>query len=55
MADLNIHAPPEFLNEFEWQLRRLSLSIEVLESLAVSTRDLHKALSILLKEAKSRG
>ena len=53
MSDLNIHASPEFLNELDWQLRRLSLFIEALEGLAASQRDLHKVLSTLLEEAQA--
>jgi len=52
MADLNIHASPEFLNELDWQLRRLSLLIESLEHLAISTRDLQTVLGTLLREAR---
>ena len=52
MANLNIHASPEFLNELDWQLRRLSLLIESLEHLAISTRDLQTVLSVLLREAR---
>ncbi|MBA3813184.1 MAG: hypothetical protein H0X26_01625 [Alphaproteobacteria bacterium] len=54
MANLNIHASPEFLNELDWQLRRLSLLIESLEGLTVSMRDLHGVLSLLLREAYMR-
>lgn len=54
MAKPSIYASSEFLNEFEWQLQRLFLLIGVLEGLAVSTRDLHHVLSILLKEAKTK-
>ncbi len=54
MSNLNIHASPEFLNELDWQLRRLFLLIEVLEGLAASQRDLHGALSLLLREAYIR-
>jgi hypothetical protein len=52
MSNLNINASPEFLNDFQWQLQRLNLLIEMLEGLAVSMRDFEKALNILLKEAK---
>lgn len=60
MANLSIHASPEFLNELDWQPlvpdlirdQRLSLLIETLEGLTVSTRDLHSVLSILLREAR---
>ena len=52
MANLSIHASPEFLNELDWQLRRLSLLIESLEGLAVSVRDLHDVLGMLLREAR---
>lgn len=54
MANLTIHASPEFLNEFDWQLRRLSILIEVLEGLVVSSRELHRVLSMLAREAKMR-
>ncbi|MBA3813151.1 MAG: hypothetical protein H0X26_01455 [Alphaproteobacteria bacterium] len=53
MSDLNIHASPEFLNELDWQLRRLALLIEVLEGLSVSMGDLHAVLSVLLTEART--
>ncbi len=49
-----IHAPPQFLNAFDWQRRRLSILIEALENLAVSTRDFHEALSLLLREGYIR-
>jgi hypothetical protein len=55
MDNLTIHASPEFLNELDWQLRRLSLLIESLEHLAVSTRDLvQRVLSHLLREARKQ-
>ncbi|MBA3814251.1 MAG: hypothetical protein H0X26_07155 [Alphaproteobacteria bacterium] len=54
MDNLFIHASPEFLNQLDWQLRRLSLLIEVLEGLAASQRDLHGALSMLLRAAYMR-
>ncbi len=50
MAKPSIYTSLEFLNEFEWQLQRLSLLIEVLEGLALSARDLHDGLSILQRE-----
>lgn len=52
MANLNIHASPEFLNELDWQLRRLSLLIETLGGLSVSLGDLHEVLSLMLREAR---
>ena len=52
MANLNIHASPDFLNELDWQLRRLSLLIASLEGLTVSLRDLDEVLSLLLREAR---
>lgn len=52
MANHNIHASPDFLNELDWQLRRLSLLIEVLEGLADSMGDFHTVLSIMLREAR---
>ena len=52
MANLYIHASPEFLNQLDWQLRRLSLLIESLEGLAISLRDLDEVLSLLLREAR---
>ena len=60
MANLNIHASPEFLNQLNWQplvpdlIRdpRLSILIEMLEGLAISTRDLHWVLSTLSREAQ---
>jgi len=54
MADHNLHASYEILNEFEWQLCRLIIMIETMEGLATSGRDLHKALSILLEEVRRR-
>lgn len=54
MADLNIHASPEFLNQLDWQLRRLSLFIEMLEGLAVSMGDLYEVLDTLAREAEMR-
>ena len=51
MSNLNIHASPEFLNELDWQLRRLSLLIEQHEGLAVSLRDLEDVLRYLRREA----
>lgn len=54
MSDLNIHPSPEFLNELDWQSRRLSLLIETMEGLVVSIRDLHKVLSTLLKNERAR-
>ncbi|MBP9692847.1 MAG: hypothetical protein KBD90_05940 [Alphaproteobacteria bacterium] len=54
MSDLNLHASFEILNEFEWQLRRLIIMIETMEGLAISGRDLHRALSRLLEEVKRR-
>lgn len=54
MAYPNIHASPEFLNQLDWQLQRLSLLIEMLEGLAVSARDLHWVLSTLAREAQRR-
>ncbi|MBA3813556.1 MAG: hypothetical protein H0X26_03560 [Alphaproteobacteria bacterium] len=54
MANLNIHASPEFLNELDWHLRRLSLLIESLEGLAFSLRDLQEVLSLLAREAYMR-
>jgi hypothetical protein len=52
MSDHTIHASPEFLNDLDWQLRRLSLLIESLEHLAVSIRDLHDVVSILMQQAR---
>ena len=54
MANLNIHASPEFLNQLDWEVRRLSLLIETLEGLSISLRDLHEVLSYLLREAYIR-
>ena len=54
MADLNLHASFEILNEFEWQLCRLIIMIETMEGLSKSSRDLHKALSRLLEEVKRK-
>ncbi len=54
MANLNIHASPEFLNQLDWQLRRLALFIEMLEGLAVSMGDLHEVLDTLARETHSR-
>ena len=54
MANLNIHASPEFLNQLNWQLPRLSIFIEMLEGLAISTRDLHWVLSTLAREAQMK-
>ena len=53
MSDFTIHASPEFLNELDWQLRRLSLLIEEQQGLAISLRDLHCVLSRLLHEARA--
>ena len=55
MAKPSINTSSQFLNEFEWQLQRLSLLMEVLEGLAKSTRDLHQALNGILKEAQTKG
>ena len=55
MANLNIHASPEFLNRLDWELRRLSILIEVLEGFTESTRDLHETLDLLMREAYIRG
>lgn len=54
MADLNINASSEILNDFEWQLCRLVIMIETMEGLTKSGRDLHKALSLFLEEVKKR-
>ncbi|MBP9692685.1 MAG: hypothetical protein KBD90_05080 [Alphaproteobacteria bacterium] len=54
MCDLNLHASSEILNEFEWQLSRLIIMIEMMEGLATSGRDLHKALSRLLEEVQRK-
>lgn len=54
MADLNLHASPEFLNQLDWQLRRLALFIEMLEGLSVSMGDLHEVLDTLTREAEMR-
>ncbi|MBA3814033.1 MAG: hypothetical protein H0X26_06040 [Alphaproteobacteria bacterium] len=54
MANLYIHASPEFLNQLDWQLRRLLILIEMMEGLAVSMRDFHEALGNLLSEAYIR-
>jgi hypothetical protein len=54
MSDHNLHASFEILNEFEWQLCRLMIMIETMEGLAISGRDLHRALSRLLEEVKRR-
>lgn len=51
MANHNIHASPQFLNELDWQRRRLILLIESLEGLTVSLRDLHEVLSYLQRAA----
>lgn len=55
MANLNIHASPEFLNQLDWQLRRLALFIQMLEGLAVSMGDLHEVLGTLAREAEMKG
>lgn len=55
MANLNLHASSEILNEFEWHLCRLVIMIETMEGLAKSGRDLHKALKRLLEEVKRTG
>lgn len=52
MANHNIYASSEFLNELDWQLRRLSLLMESMEHLTISMRDLHAVLSKLLREAR---
>jgi hypothetical protein len=44
MSDLNIHASPEFLNQLDWQLERLSILIEQQEGLAISLRNLEEVL-----------
>ena len=54
MADLNINASSEILNDFEWQLQRLVLFIEMVEGFSLSLRDFQEALNIILKEAKAR-
>lgn len=54
MAYVNIHASPEFLNQLDWQLQRLSIFIEMLEGLSISARDLHWVLSTLAREAQMR-
>lgn len=53
MSNLNINASSDFLNDFEWQLQRLALFIEMVEGFALSLRDLSEALNIILKEAKA--
>ena len=52
MSDFTIHASPEFLNELDWQLRRLSLLIKSMEGFVISLRDLHEVLSHLQREAQ---
>ena len=48
MAHQTIHASPDFLNELDWQLRRLSLLIDLHEGIALSLGNLHASLSLLL-------
>ncbi len=54
MSNLNINASSDFLNDFEWQLQRLVLFIEMVEGFSLSLRDFQEALNIILKEAKAR-
>jgi hypothetical protein len=54
MSNLTINASSDFLNDFEWQLQRLSLFIEMVEGFAISMRDFHEALNIILEEVKKR-
>ncbi|MBP9692207.1 MAG: hypothetical protein KBD90_02625, partial [Alphaproteobacteria bacterium] len=54
LSNLNINASSDFLNDFEWQLQRLALFIEMVEGFSVSLRDFQEALNIILKEAKAR-
>ena len=53
MSDFTIHASPEFLNQLDWQLRRLSLLIEQQEGFAISLRDLEQVLRHLQREART--
>lgn len=52
MAYVTINASPDFLNQLDWQLRRLMIFIVSLEGLVVSLRDLHEVLETLAGEAQ---
>ena len=54
MATHNLHASSDFLNQLDWQLRRLSLYREILEDLTVSLRDLQDVLEIMAQETVIR-
>jgi hypothetical protein len=54
MADHNLNASSEILNDFEWQLCRLAIMIETMEGFTKSVRDLHSVLIRLLEEVKRR-